>query len=108
MSLDNLTISRIDYVRIYQMIFQCIIKIAKYSRFWPFFDLLRILWASFLAFYRLFCKIANHRDIELKFSGFIFDVNMENPAKFREVSMPIIAVAFPKIGISADRPDQLS
>ena len=40
------------------------------------------------AFYRLFCKIANFWDIDLKFSGFISDVNSDNPAKFREVSMP--------------------
>ena len=38
--------------------------------------------------YRLFCKIANLWDIDLKFSGFICDVNSDNPAKFREVSMP--------------------
>ena len=27
-------------------------------------------------------------DIDLKFSGSISDVNIDNPAKFREVSMP--------------------
>ena len=43
---------------------------------------------AFSAFYRLFCKIANLWDIDLKFSGFISDVNIDIPAKFREVSMP--------------------
>ena len=42
----------------------------------------------FLAFYRLFCKIADIRDIDLKFSGSISDVNSDNPAQFLEVSMP--------------------
>ena len=58
-------------------------------------DLIQIFWAVlyftdqlFSAFYRLFCKIANLWDIDLKFSGFISDVNSDNPAKFREVSMP--------------------
>ena len=36
-------------------------------------------------FQGLFCKIANLQDIDLKFSGSIFDVNIDNPAKFREV-----------------------
>ena len=39
-------------------------------------------------FYRLFCKIANLWDIDLKFSGFISDVNCDNPEKYREFSMP--------------------
>ena len=43
---------------------------------------------AFSAFYRLFCKIANLGDIDLKFSRFICDVNSDNPAKFHEVSMP--------------------
>ena len=43
---------------------------------------------AFPAFYRLFCKIANLWDIDLKFSGSIFDVNSDNPEKFHEVSMP--------------------
>ena len=58
-------------------------------------DLALILWAVlystdqlFAGYYRLLCKIANLWDIDLKFSGFISDVNMDNPAKFREVSMP--------------------
>ena len=58
-------------------------------------DLGRILWAVlyfkyqiFSAFHRLFCEIANLRDIDLKFSGFISDVNIDIPAKFLEVSMP--------------------
>ena len=58
-------------------------------------DLVWILWAVmyfkdqlFPAFYRLFCKIATLWDIDLKFSGIISDINMDNPAKFREVSMP--------------------
>ena len=40
------------------------------------------------SFYILFCKIVNLGDIDLKFSGSISDVNIDNPAKFREVSMP--------------------
>ena len=40
----------------------------------------------FRAVYRLFCKIVNLLNINLKFSGFISDVNCDNPAKFREVS----------------------
>ena len=43
---------------------------------------------AFLAFYRLFCKVANLRDIDLEFSGCTSDVNLNNPAKFCEVSMP--------------------
>ena len=39
---------------------------------------------AFSAFYRMFCKIANLWDIDLKFSGFISDVNIGNPA----ISMP--------------------
>ena len=42
----------------------------------------------FLAFYRSFCKIANLLDIDLNFSGIILDVNMDNSAKFCEVSLP--------------------
>ena len=34
------------------------------------------------AFYRLFYKIANLWDVDLKIEVFIFDVNMDNPAKF--------------------------
>ena len=56
-------------------------------------DIVWILWAVlyftdqlFSAFYRLFFKIANLLDIDLKFSGFISDVNIDIPAKFREVS----------------------
>ena len=37
---------------------------------------------------RLFCKIANLWDVDLKFSGIISDVNMDKTAKFCEVSMP--------------------
>ena len=57
-------------------------------------DLIQILLAVlyfkdqfFSAFYRLFCKIVNLWDIDLKYSGFVSDVYMGNP-KFREVSMP--------------------
>ena len=32
--------------------------------------------------------IANLKDIDLKFSGLISDVNIDNPAKYGEVSMP--------------------
>ena len=39
-------------------------------------------------FYRLFCKIANLGDIDLKFSGSISDVNIDNHAKFGEVGIP--------------------
>ena len=59
-------------------------------------DLLRILWAFlyftdqlFSASHRLFRKIVNLEDIELKFTdGSISEVNIDNPAKFCEVSMP--------------------
>ena len=58
-------------------------------------DILRILWAVmyftdqlFSTFYRLVCKIVNLLDMNLKFSEFIYDVNMDYPAKCREVSMP--------------------
>ena len=58
-------------------------------------DLIQILWAvlyftdqHFAPFYRLFCIIANLGDIDLKLSGSLSDVNIDNPAKFREVSMP--------------------
>ena len=44
----------------------------------------------FLAFYILFCKKANLWDID-------FNVNMTNPTKFREVSMPRSCIS--KIGI---------
>ena len=72
-------------------------------RYW-WYDIIKWIWWShvtqfafygplciyllFSAFYRLFCKIADLWDIDLKFSGFIFDVNIDNPAKFREASMP--------------------
>ena len=36
----------------------------------------------------LFCKIANLEDIDLKFSESISNVNIGNPAKFRDVSIP--------------------
>ena len=42
----------------------------------------------FSGIYILFCKIANLGDIDLKFSGSISDINIDNPAKFGEVSMP--------------------
>ena len=58
-------------------------------------DLFRMLWAVlcftvqlFTAFHRLFCKIANLGDIDLKFSGSLSDFNVGNPAKIREVTMP--------------------
>ena len=58
-------------------------------------DLVRILQTGlyftdqlFSVFYRLFFEIANLCDIDLKFSGFIFDINSDNHAKFRKVSMP--------------------
>ena len=58
-------------------------------------DLVVILWVAlyftdqlFSAFYRFFCKISNLYDIDVKFALFIFKVHMDNPAKFRKVSMP--------------------
>ena len=39
-------------------------------------------------FYRLFCKIANLGDNDVKFSGSISDINIDNHAKFPEVSIP--------------------
>ena len=42
----------------------------------------------FSVFHRVFCKIANVSDIDLKFSGSISDFNIDDPAKFREVGMP--------------------
>ena len=47
-------------------------------------------WAPF---YRFFCKIANHQDINLRFSGSISYVDLDNSAKFREVSMPRICIS---------------
>ena len=35
---------------------------------------------AFSAFYRLFCKIVNLWDIDMKFSENIYDVDMNNPA----------------------------
>ena len=43
---------------------------------------------AFSAFYRLFSKIGDLWDIDLKFPGFISDVNSDNPAPFHRVSMP--------------------
>ena len=39
-----------------------------------------------MLFYRLFCKIVNLWNIDLKFFGSISDVNIDNPAKFVEVN----------------------
>ena len=41
----------------------------------------------FSAFYRLFCKIANLWNIDLKFSGFISNINLDNPENFCKLSM---------------------
>ena len=41
----------------------------------------------FSALHRLFCKIGNLRDVDLKFSGSLCDVNIDNPVKFCQVSM---------------------
>ena len=41
---------------------------------------------AFSAFYRLFCKIANFWDIDLKFSELISDANIDNPAIFLNLS----------------------
>ena len=55
-------------------------------------NLVWILWTGFLRhFTKCSEKIANLWDIDLKFSGFISDINMEKPTKFRELSMPRIS-----------------
>ena len=46
---------------------------------------------AFLAFYRMFCKIANIRDIDLKLSVFISDINSDNLAKFRGMILSCIS-----------------
>ena len=51
----------------------------------------------FSAFYRLFCKIANLWDIDLKFPRFLSAVNSDNPKNF--VKLACLEVAFPKIRI---------
>ena len=68
-------------------------------------DLVRISWAvlyftdqHLAPFYRLLYKITNVGDIDLQFSGSILDINIDNPAKFREDS--ILEVAFLKIRFS--------
>ena len=65
---------------------------SKFDEFtWPTSDFIGpfvFYRPAFLAFYRLFCKIANLWDMDLKISLFISHVNSDNPAKFREVSMP--------------------
>ena len=58
---------------------------------WPTLEFMgRIVFyrLAFSAFYRLFCKIASHWVIDLKFSGFISGVNVDILAKFREFKMP--------------------
>ena len=57
-------------------------------------DLVCIVWVSlhftihlFTVFFRLICKLANIRDIDLRFSGTISDINFDDIAKFREVGM---------------------
>ena len=52
------------------------------------------------AFYRLFSKLLNLSDIDLKFSGLISDVNSDYPAKFCKVSMP--GSCIPKIQVFQD------
>ena len=59
------------------------LKKAYETRYLNFTDQL-----FFGTYYISFCKIANICDIDLKFSGLVSDVNMDNPAKFREVGMP--------------------
>ena len=61
-------------------------------------DLVRILWTVlyfigqlFSAFYRIFYKIANLWNIDLKLLGFISDVNF--------AKLACLEVAFPKIGV---------
>ena len=46
-----------------------------------------------MPFYRLFCKIANLGNIDLKISGSVLDINIDNP-----VSMPRSCIS--KIGFS--------
>ena len=57
-------------------------------------DLVRTLYAvlyftnqHLVPFYRLFFKIVNLLDIDLKISGFISDVNIDSSAKFCEVTI---------------------
>ena len=49
----------------------------------------------FLAFHTLFCEIAYLRDIDVKLSGHISDVNLDDPAKI--ATLACLEVAFPKI-----------
>ena len=58
-------------------------------------DLIRILQAilyftdqHLAPFYRLFCKIANLGDIDLKFLESTSNVKIDSPAKLCEVSLP--------------------
>ena len=67
-------------------------------------DLFRILWTVLyftdqfiLEFHKLFCKITYLRDIDLKFSGSIFKVIIDNTANF--VKLAGLKVAFRTIGI---------
>ena len=41
----------------------------------------------FTAFQRLFCNLANLGNVDLKFSGSISDVNIDNPVNFRDITM---------------------
>ena len=70
-------------------------------------DLIRILYAilyftdkHFASLFKLFCKIANPQDIDLKFSGSISDIDIDSPTKCREGSMLRICISknsvFPK------------
>ena len=54
---------------------------------------------AFASFLRLFCKIANLQDIDLKFAGSISDSNIDNPAKFREVSLEVAFLKMRFFGI---------
>ena len=63
---------------------------------WPksrFIDYLYFADQLFLSFYRLLCKIANLGYIYLKFSRSISDNNIDNPAKFCDISMPKICIS---------------
>ena len=46
----------------------------------------------FAPFYRVFCKMANHHDIDPKITGSISDVNLDNPVK-----LACSEFAYPKV-----------
>ena len=64
---------------------------------WPSSAVLYLSYQLFSAFYIMFCKIENLWDIDLKFSGFISDVNMTILQNL--VKLACQENAFLKIGI---------